>query len=107
MSVMDYEPEVASEPTATNTRKEFLCPNPTCPIGKNQEGNGFKTRLNLKKHTLCAGRDVGCGLYLANLSSSDSILSKFIKIIYHEDHDQYQTDTLFFYTLLDVNTAFL
>jgi hypothetical protein len=88
----DYEPEVASEPTATNTRKEFLCPNPTCPKGKNQEGNGFKTRLNVKKHTLRAVREVGCGLCLANLTPSDSILSNFNKIIYHEDHDQYQTD---------------
>ena len=92
----DDEPEVAREPTATNTRKEFYCPNPTCPTEKNKEGNGYGTRLNVKKHTLCAKRGVECGLYLSNLSPSDSILSDFIKVFYHDNNDKHQQDLLDF-----------
>ena len=91
----DYEPEVASEPTAKKTRKEFLCPNPTCPAGRNQKGMGFTTRLNVKTHTICAKRG-GCGLYLCNLSPYDSILSDFIKVIYYNETERYQADYLDF-----------
>ena len=92
----DDEPEVAREPSAKNKKREFCCINPHCPTEKNKEGNGYVTRRNVIKHTFEAKKGVECGVYVSNLSPSDSILSDFIKVIYNDNNDKYQQSLLDF-----------
>ena len=82
------------EPSEPPTKTELLCPNPNCPMGRNQHYNQFQTRRNVKTHTLKGKSDntKDCRMYVSNLLPSDPIRCDFIRHVYHNDIEMFTAD---------------